>query len=1182
MSCPFCEPDPFRIIHQDASIVCLWDGFPVTAGHALIMPRRHVATWFDASRAEQIDLLDGIEIARREIESRYSPDGFNIGINLGEAAGQTIPHLHIHVIPRYRGDVPDPRGGVRYVIPEKANYLEGVREASPYMDGDASILGNESNPLLPAFLNALSQGTQLDIAVAFVTEAGLGKVESHFRDLVDPGGRHGVMRFLTGDYLDVTEPRALRRLLDFSEEYGERADIRVFETSRRLGFHPKAYLIHKAVTGATAFIGSSNLTSHALERGLEWNQRIDGDLQASPLREVLVEFERLFEHQNTKALSAEWIDQYEARREAAELDRSSGIDPVEEPKPTIPEPHGIQEEALDALNRTRMAGNKAGLVVMATGLGKTWLAAFDSVEFDSVLFVAHREEILHQAMQTFRRIRPDARLGVYAGGRYDQHADVLFASVQTLSRMNHLRLFAPDRFDYIVVDEFHHAAASTYRKLIDHFDPKFMLGLTATPERSDGGDLLALCGENLVFRCDLVDGINRELLSRFKYYGVPDDVDFANIPWRSGKFDLESLENEVITAKRAASAFDQWVKRGQSCALAFCVSKRHADYMANYFVQCGVSAVAVHSGADSAPRTLSLEQLASGQLKIIFAVDMFNEGVDVPAIDTVIMLRPTESKILWLQQFGRGLRRSAGKTHLAVIDFIGNHRTFLQVPMILLPGAGTKPGELTMALQRLEQGELELPLGCSVEYDLEALNILKALARPAPVGMQVASWYRSFRELHGRRPFASEAFHEGYDPRAVRVNFGSWINFVKSEGDLSEAETQAYDNNKDFFDSVEITPMSKSYKMLVLQAMVASDKFPGAIGIDDLANNVSRIASRSQLLAKEMGQALTDMSDMRRLLEENPIKAWCGGLGMGGEAYFDYGDGMFATRSLAAADREAMNDLTREIVDWRLAQYLNGLHGELHFARQIICKVSHSGGNPLLFLPDRNSNPGIPTGWTQVIVNGEIYEANFVKIAVNVIRVPGEKDNVLPSLITGFFGSGAGLPGTMQRVKFEFRGDNYTLAPLLDEAHKPKLWQEYMRQEIAPLWGLEFSTAKWNQGFLVQGEQMFLLVSLDKDGMAAEHKYEDEFLSPDEFQWISQNRTRQESASGKQIRDHGEQGIDVHLFVREKRKTPVGKAAPFVYCGDVSFEDWEGAQPITVRWLLENPLPPHLVARFIE
>ncbi len=263
----------------------------------------------------------------------------------------------------------------------------------------------------------------------------------------------------------------------------------------------------------------------------------------------------------------------------------------------------MQAEALQALKETREAGNRAGLVVMATGLGKTWLAAFDSRQFERVLFVAHREEILHQALRTFRRIRPNAELGLYMGGERDRSAEVLFASVQTLSRDNHLRHFPPNQFDYVVIDEFHHAAAATYRRLIDHFDPAFLLGLTATPERTDGGDLLALCGENLVYRCDLLDGIRRELLSPFQYFGVPDEVDFSNIPWRSGRFDPEQLERAVATDRRAQNAFEQWSKRHQSRTLAFCVSQRHADFMAEFFQQRGVRSVAIHSGPTSAPRT---------------------------------------------------------------------------------------------------------------------------------------------------------------------------------------------------------------------------------------------------------------------------------------------------------------------------------------------------------------------------------------------------------------------------------------------------------------------------------------------------------------------------------------------------------------------------------------------------
>jgi hypothetical protein len=300
--------------------------------------------------------------------------------------------------------------------------------------------------------------------------------------------------------------------------------------------------------------------------------------------------------------------------------------------PETPEPHEVQREALAALRATRAGGNTAGLVVLATGLGKTWLSAFDSdqPQFRRLLFVAHREEILEQAWATYRLIRPQARAGFYNGTEKVPDADVLFASVQTLSRLQHLRNFAPDAFDYIVIDEFHHAVAGTYQRLLDHFTPRFLLGLTATPERMDGGDLLALCQENLVYRCDLADGIRRGLLSPFRYFGVPDEVDYRNIPWRSTRFDEQALTDAVATNSRAANVLEQYRKRAGRRALAFCCSLRHADFMADYFRRQGVRAVAVHSGGSSAARAASLEQLEAGELDVVCAVDMFNEGVDLP------------------------------------------------------------------------------------------------------------------------------------------------------------------------------------------------------------------------------------------------------------------------------------------------------------------------------------------------------------------------------------------------------------------------------------------------------------------------------------------------------------------------------------------------------------------------
>ncbi len=692
-SCPFCEPDSKRIFHKGRRVVGLWDNFPVTPGHTLLITKRHVATWFDATVEERSELLAAIDIARDEILSRHQPDGFNIGINVGEAAGQTIFHLHLHVIPRYRGDVEDPTGGVRHVIPSKANYLRSTKggaqlsaEPGPSLAIEdvstlphtESLIRGEDDPLLPHLLTHLDEAERADVAVAFVLESGVNRIEQQLSDLLDRGGR---VRLLTGDYLGITDPRALLRLLDLREGSEGELDLRVFECQGQ-SFHPKAYVFHfrAPLTGGVAYLGSSNLSAQALEQGVEWNYRIIPSEDREGFRSIIHAFDELFHHKKTRPVDPEWIRHYRSTRKPPPT--KAPVEIEREAPPPPPEPHSIQKKALKALERTRAEGNQAGLVVLATGLGKTWLAAFDSVRFEAkrVLFVAHREEILRQSLRTFRRIRPEATFGFYTGKEKIPEADVLFASIQTLGRKAHLRQFQPEDFDYIVVDEFHHAAARSYRQLIDYFEPRFLLGLTATPERTDGGDLLALCGENLVFRRDLTVGIREGLLCPFHYYGVPDEVDYQNIPWRNGRFKEEELTKAVATQKRAENALEQYRHRAGSRTLAFCCSQLHADFMNAFFSKHDIRAAVVHSGPLSAPRATTLEKLNEGELDVVFAVDMFNEGVDLPNVDTIMMLRPTESRILWLQQFGRGLRVSEGKDHLRVIDYIGNHRAFLLKP----------------------------------------------------------------------------------------------------------------------------------------------------------------------------------------------------------------------------------------------------------------------------------------------------------------------------------------------------------------------------------------------------------------------------------------------------------------------------------------------------------------------
>jgi superfamily II DNA or RNA helicase len=485
-------------------------------------------------------------------------------------------------------------------------------------------------------------------------------------------------------------------------------------------------------------------------------------------------------------------------------------------------------------------------------------------------------------MHTFRRVRPGARFGLYTGDTKQADADVLFASIQTLGRQAHLGQFARDAFDYVVVDEFHHAAASTYRKLIEHFTPGFLLGLTATPERSDGGDLLALCQENLVYRCDVDRGIRLGLLCPFHYFGVPDDVDYANIPWRSSRFDEKALTAAVATRARALNAFEQWKKHAGpgSRTIAFCVSQRHADFMAEFFREQGLRAASVHAGPTSAARAASLEALGAGHLDIVCAVDMFNEGVDLPGLDTVIMLRPTESRIVWLQQFGRGLRVADGKVRLTVVDYIGNHRMFLLKPQTLF---NLEPGRAGIAamLERYERGHLDLPPGCEVTYELGAIEILKALLPPSGQDEALRRYYEDFKLMHGVRPTASEAFHDGYKPRTARKRYGTWLSFVAAMGDLNPSQTDVLKEHGPWLDALETTAMTKSYKMLVLLAMLNADRFPGEVPIGELADRFRDLATRTAALREDFEADLDSQWALRRLIERNPVDAWVGGKGSG-------------------------------------------------------------------------------------------------------------------------------------------------------------------------------------------------------------------------------------------------------------------------------------------------------------
>lgn len=1035
---PFLDAPTTSWVAANRSAFALEDRYPVSPGHSLVVPRRLISSWWELGVDERTDLWNLVDEIKALLDARHAPDGYNVGFNAGVAAGQTVEHLHVHVIPRFDGDVPDPRGGIRWVVPDLANYLA---PSSPPPAIPLQLVDSVDDRILKLelFRCLVNESfDRVDLLVSFIMRSGMNLVERHLKDAIDRGAD---VRVLTTDYLNVTHPDALGRLIDL----GQRADIdagrgefelRAFQDSLT-SFHPKAYLFYSSRTGlGRGFVGSNNLSRSGIEDGVEWA------VQTVEVRGLVAAFERLWDDPRSTSVDGDWLARYRARyvehaRAVADAPEvGPGSIPIvaetrNEPEWDRPTPRPIQVEALAALEATRAAGFRSGLVVMATGLGKTWLAAFDSQrpEFPRVLFVAHREEILTQARDVFRAVRPDARLGFFTAAEKSTDADVVFATVQTLHR--HLGSFAAGAFDYVVVDEFHHASASTYRRVLNHFEPRFLLGLTATPERLDGADLLALCGDNLVYRCDLIDGVERSELAPFHYWGVADTVDFTPIPWRNGRFDPAALEAAVATSERAGAAHREWAARAGQRTLAFCGSIRHAEYMATYFNGLGVRAVALHSQSETGLRARAVDQLERGDLAVLFTVELFNEGVDLPTLDTVLMLRPTESPVVFLQQLGRGLRIAAGKDHLDVVDFVGNHRAFLAPLRTLMSlRLGRVPTNREL-LEAIRDRSLALPPGCSVEYSLAAVELLEALLRERRTGATdvLRDLCLQLAEEDGVRPSALQVTLAGGNVRAAKRRAGGWFELLDELGLLSPEEQQVVAGMGGFLDEVATTAMTRSFKMVVLRALLHDGRLRSGMPLSDLAARSLQIVQGDPRLAADVDAGefpsvqVVETVRWERYWQRNPVDAWSSG-----DWFAVDGDRLVPRFEVVPELADAFDAMVAELVEWRLHDYFVRGARETASADEAVLRVSHAGGTPIIRL-DRKRFPGLPEGTAALLADGERYTGRFVKVALNVATKEGTEGNALAALLRRWFGPSAGHPGSDHRVVLAEGPDGWVLRP---------------------------------------------------------------------------------------------------------------------------------------------------------
>lgn len=1038
----FSEVARARWVAQNELAFAIRDLNKVSEGHTLVITKRAVPDWPSATLEEQRAVLDLVNVVQGQLDELVpKPDGYNIGINVGRAAGQTVMHLHVHVIPRYAGDVPDPRGGVRNIIPSRGNYLRETPLAT----------GGTDDPFSRQLLPLFDRASEVAIVAAFVQESGLDRIAPQLHGALARGAQ---VRILTGDYLEITQASALKKLLDWQEasgvsEDGEsqvgRLSVRVVE-SQKLGrsFHPKSYRL--AGPGlAVAFVGSSNLSRVALEHGIEWNLRVEHDRDPAAYARIVEAFEELWKL--GRVLDAKWIDDYAARAREKQFNLP-GWELSPEPLPRMPPPHEVQAEALAKLRDSRAAGRQRAMVVLATGLGKTALAAFDHQQHREelgrrprLLFLAHRVELLRQAAETYARVLRengdhDVKAHVYVADRGALDADLVFASVAKLSRPDQLERLETEDFDYVVIDEAHHAEAESYRKILNALEPKFLLGLTATPDRADAADVLGLFDDHVAYRADITRGVEIKRLVPFHYFGVKDEIDYDHIPWRNKKFDPEELSRAAQTEARMETMWRAWTEHPGNRTLIFCCSIEHAIFVREWLRARGAKVAAVFSAERSDDRDESIEKLRDGSLDAVCSVDVFNEGIDVPQVDRVVMLRPTESGVIFLQQLGRGLRVFEGKSAVTVIDFVGNHRVFLERVRTLLSlgGGRVSPRDVVTG----KDAHVDLPAGCSVDLELEAKEILAKMYKVGGA-VEVERVYRELHDERGSRPSAGELQRMGYLPSTLRTQHGSWFQFVGAMGHLTEPERAVLGALQLFLREVETTDLQRSFKMVTLEALIDGRGLTGGMELRELATRSYAILRRSPELFDDINpsdrvNALTaeNTRAWQAYWRKNPVEAWTAPKKTGRVWFRLEGDRFVPAFSIAIEQVATLTKMVRELVDYRLAAYRIRKRLGAASAEGFVCKVTHNeGGHPILFLPDRKKVATLPEGDVDVrLSDGSVWMFRFAKIACNVARPIGSAANFLPDLLRRWFGPRAGQSGTEYQVRFFASPDGLWVEPV--------------------------------------------------------------------------------------------------------------------------------------------------------